>query len=150
MIFWGDNEYCTFMNSGVFIQEPKKKSPMPALRKRAPLAASDMTELTMNFVSRMDAAGDDVSPEYGSLFPPTTHCTLHGSDFKGRRSQTKVAYVTFLTAGYRKVLNAPLLDRARTSCNAHWRGDVGCGVGLNCNCKIILESSSSGFKFEDL
>lgn len=72
------------MNSGVFILEPRKKSPRSALGNRAPLEASDMPELTMSFVSRIVAAGDNVSPEYGSLSPPTTHRTLHGSDFKGR------------------------------------------------------------------
>ena len=58
-----------------------------------------MTELTISLVSRMDVAGEDVSPEYGSLSPPTTHRFLQGSNFKGRWSHTNVAYVTFFPAG---------------------------------------------------
>ena len=71
------------MYSGVFMREPKKKFLRSALRKRAPLETLDMTAFTVSFVSRMNAAGDGMSPEYGSLSPPTTYLTPHGSDFKG-------------------------------------------------------------------
>ena len=69
------------------------------LQKRAPFLASDITLLKSIFVSSMSAAGDPESDSYGSLSPPTTILTLHGSLFNGQWSQAKLAYVTFLSVG---------------------------------------------------
>ena len=52
----------SFIYSGVCILEPRKKSPRSAPMKRAPFAVSDMTEFIINLVSRIDAAGEEVSP----------------------------------------------------------------------------------------
>jgi len=45
------------MNSGVSIKDLRKKSPKSALRKRLPLAASEIVLFIMSLVSSNDAAG---------------------------------------------------------------------------------------------
>ena len=47
--------------SACFMIEPRKKSFRSALKNFAPLEESDTTELTINLVSRIVAAGEDVS-----------------------------------------------------------------------------------------
>ena len=67
--------------------------------KWSPLSASEMMLLRSIFSSSRDASGDNVSPRKYSLSPTTVNLTRKGSDFKGCRSQKKLAYLNFWTAG---------------------------------------------------
>ena len=77
----------------------RKWSFRSAVRKRAPFLASEITLLMMSFVSRIAAAGEPGSFPYDKRSPPTTIRTLYGSDLRGRKSQTKVAYVISTSFG---------------------------------------------------
>ena len=58
---WGKALIGIYMNSGLAIFDPRKKSFRSAEIKRAPFVASEMVLFIINFVSRSDAAGEEGS-----------------------------------------------------------------------------------------
>ena len=62
----------------------KKKSFRSQDINLAPLRVSEMVLLNSSFYSKRDDAGDDASPGYSSLSPPTVILMLYGYDFSGR------------------------------------------------------------------
>ena len=65
----------------------------------APFCASEMVLFIIGFVSNKLAAGEPASSLYVNLSPPTVICTLYGSSFRGQKSHTNVAYVTYCCGG---------------------------------------------------
>ena len=68
------------------------------------MRASEMVVLNSNFESKRDAAGDNASSWYSSLSPRTVNLVRNGSDFSGRQSTIKLAYVTVRPAGTSSLL----------------------------------------------
>ena len=90
---------CNLMYSGSSIGVARKKSFKSVAKNLAPLSASEIVLLRSNFASNSVAAGEPASCAYGNQSPPTVRRTHMGSDFKGRKSRTMLAYITFLVHG---------------------------------------------------
>ena len=73
-----------------------------------------MVPINIIFYFKRDADGDDAPSGYSIISPPNVNLTLYGSDFSGRQSHTKLAYVTVRPVGNSSFLVNYIMLVART------------------------------------
>ena len=66
------------------------------------------------FYYKRDAEDNDKSSGYYNLYPPTVNLNMNGSDFSGRKSHTKFAYMTVQPLGTSPFLINSMLFLALT------------------------------------
>ena len=104
---------CILIYSALYIRVFRKKYFRSQGINLAPLRESEIVLLNRSFDSKRDAAGDDASSGYSSLSPTTVSLTMYGSNFRGRQSHTKLAYMTVrpVVTSYFLIKSIVLVDR---------------------------------------